>query len=116
MWGNLADFSCSKWAILEHWQQNSKGGNFWQVGGDKKLEVVTSLLVQMDADKDASPIIWIHSKAHLGSYIQRKVCIQIVLFLLLQKFFFKKVKKTMFLNRKVDLYIVKKRETFWKNL
>lgn len=88
MWGNLADFPCSKWATLEHWQQNSKGGNFWQVGGDKKLEVVTSLLVQMDADKDASPILRIHSKAHLGSYIQRKVCIQIVLFLLLQKLFF----------------------------
>lgn len=57
------------------------------------LEVVTSLLVQMDADKDASPILRIHSKAHLGSYIQRKVCIQIVLFLLLQKFFFLKRKK-----------------------
>lgn len=42
---------------LKHWQQNSKGGgNLCLVGGDKKLEVATSLLAQMDAAEGACPL------------------------------------------------------------
>lgn len=54
----------------------------------------------------------IHSKARSGSYIQRKSCLQIALFLLLQKL--EKKKKDVFKLQSEFIYSEKK-EAFWKD-
>lgn len=94
---------------LKHWQQNSKGGgNLCLVGGDKKLEVATSLpdgcsrgcvstVIICSFLMGAKVLVFqsrvIYSEARSGSSVQRKLCIQIALFMQLQELQGEKKKK-----------------------